>query len=46
MTKASQQERGPKGQGCKSVSSIGGDDQHILVTFLILGVGMILRFLS
>ena len=24
-------------QGCKSVSSIGGDDQHILVTFLILG---------
>ena len=24
-------------QGCKSVSSIGVDDQHILVTFLILG---------
>ena len=24
-------------QGCKSMSSIGGDDQHILVNFLILG---------
>ena len=24
-------------QGCKSVSSIGRDDQHILVNFLILG---------
>ena len=30
-------------QGCKSVSSIGGDDQHILVTFDI--GGMLLRFL-
>ena len=30
-------------QGCKSVFSIGVDDQHILVTFLIWG-GMILRF--
>ena len=29
------------------MSSIGGDDQHILVTFLILGGGgMILRFLE
>ena len=31
-------------QGCKSVSSIGGNDQHILVTFFDIG-GMILRFL-
>ena len=33
-------------QGCKSVSSIGGgDDQHILVTFLIWGDDFKISFL-